>query len=148
MDSVRTIIEGHKMIREIKSKDINKEYLQLLCQLSNREGQNVNFLIPDFAFWRDYAKNENHQIYVYEHEGDIVGTASILVDNKVGRVEDVVVDRESRLGGVGRQLVNRCIEFARAKEGYKVILECSEDNIPFYEACGFRRSDNCMRIDL
>ncbi len=143
------------MIRKIASADINKEYLQLLCQLSNRQGQNVNFLIPDFAFWRNYAKNENHQIYVYEHEGRIIGTASILVENKllhygstVGHIEDVVVDRESRLGGVGKQLVSRCIEFARAKECYKVILDCSDDNIPFYESCGFTRTDNCMRIDL
>ena len=92
---------------------------------------------------------------MYEYEGRVIGTATILVENKllhygscVGHIEDVVVDKNSRLSGVGKELVKACVDFGRYKKCYKAILDCSKENIPFYENCGFTFSENCMRIDL
>jgi len=143
------------MIRELKRGDITAEYFKLLCQLSGEERTKVNFWEQSVIFWAGYKNNTDHQIFVYEHEYNVVGTATVLVENKllhygssVGHIEDVVVDKDTRLSGVGKQLIERCVEFSKDKGCYKVILDCGDHNIPFYEACGFRVAEGCMRLDL
>ena len=141
------------MPRELEILDLDDDYFKLLCQLSGKP-QELNW-ISCSIFWLKYSNNDDHQTFVYEHEGRIIGTATILVENKllhygscVGHIEDVVVDKNSRLSGVGKELVKACVDFGRYKKCYKVILDCSKENIPFYEHCGFTFSENCMRIDL
>jgi glucosamine-phosphate N-acetyltransferase len=141
------------MIRELELLDLDDDYFKLLCQLSG-EPQELHWNTCSI-FWLKYSNNDDHQTFVYEHEGCTVGTATILVENKllhygshVGHVEDVVVDKNSRLSGVGKELVKACVDFGRYKGCYKVILDCSKENVPFYENCGFTFSENCMRIDI
>lgn len=88
-------------------------------------------------------------------EGRIVGTASLLIENKlihncgrVGHIEDVVVDEYYRHQNIGRELIDTCIEHARKCECYKVVLSCNEANVPFYERCGFRVHEVTMRLDI
>ena len=52
---------------------------------------------------------------------------------KVGHIEDVVVDKSQRGGGIGKQML-QFLE-ARAKDlgCLKVILDCNSDNVGFYE---------------
>lgn len=85
----------------------------------------------------------------------IVGTASLIVEQKfirhggkVGHIEDVAT-REGYEGlGVGRAVIEHAVQQARAAGCYKVILDCSEENVPFYEKCGFSRHEIEMRRDL
>jgi glucosamine-phosphate N-acetyltransferase len=37
---------------------------------------------------------------------------------------------------------------ARNEKCYKVILDCSQENIPFYEKSGFRKHEVSMRYDI
>jgi len=149
------------MIRELAFNDITGDYFKLLCQLSGEEKEDNKFIMTSmhararFRFWCSYGENNDHQVFVYEHEGKVVATATILVENKllhygsrVGHIEDVVVDKETRLSGVGKQLINSCVEFSKQKDCYKVILDCGEHNIEFYESCGFRAAEGCMRLDI
>ncbi len=66
----------------------------------------------------------------------------------MAQIEDVVVDPKHRGCGYGKMITDALIDKARIKGCYKVILNCSEDNILFYEKCGFRKHENTMRIDL
>ena len=141
------------MIRELEVADVDKKYLKLLCQLSGEE-KSYNWQAV-MTFWLKYEDNDDHQVFVYEREGEVLGTATILVENKllhygsrVGHIEDVVVDQNKRLSGVGKALIERCVEFAKEKCCYKVILDCGEHNVAFYESCGFRAAEGCMRLDL
>ena len=143
------------MVRDLEYQDITTEYFNLLCQLSGEEKDPSNKGLILWRFWNRYEDNDDHQVFVLEHKRRVVGTASILIENKllhygsrVGHIEDVVVDKDARLSGAGRELVKACIRFGRYKECYKVILDCSKENVPFYEGCGFTFSENCMRIDL
>jgi len=141
------------MIRELEHEDMTANYFRLLCQLSGEEKKDDKGAA--FQFWDKYKDNDDHQIFIYEHEGEIVGTATVLVENKllhygsrVGHIEDVVVNKDKRLKGVGKGLIERCVKFAREKICYKIILDCSDYNVPFYKSCGFRTSGGCMRLDL
>lgn len=85
----------------------------------------------------------------------VVGTASWFIEPKlihggsyVGHIEDVAVLRGYEKNGVGRAVVEYAIEQCRARRCYKVILDCSDANMPFYEKLGFRRHENCMRLNL
>ena len=141
------------MIRELEVVDVDEKYFKLLCQLSGEE-KSYNWQAV-MTFWLKYEDNDDHQVFVYEREGEVLGTATILVENKllhygsrVGHIEDVVVDQNKRLSGVGKALIEKCVEFAKEKCCYKVILDCGEHNVAFYESCGFRAAEGCMRLDL
>ena len=99
--------------------------------------------------------NENHITFVAVTDGEIVGTASVLIErkmlhhgSKVGHIEDVVVDSNQRISGIGKELIKKCVEQCRYKGCYKAILDCSDENIPFYEACDFFKAENCMRMNF
>ena len=78
----------------------------------------------------------------------IVGASTLLIERKFIRaassaahIEDVVVDATVRGQKLGARLVGACAEAARGAGCYKVILDCSEANVPFYEKCGLVRKE-------
>ena len=143
------------MIREIIKSDLNDGFFSLLAQLSGQ----VTSYDPDYL-WIEYTKNSNHITFVDEvkeagKSASIIVTSSVLIENKflhcgsrVGHIEDVVVDKDTRGTGLGQKIVEHCIDYCRGVGCYKVILDCSNENVPFYINCGMYLSENCMRIDL
>jgi glucosamine-phosphate N-acetyltransferase len=118
--------------------------------------------LSDRSAWFDLTQHQPKVIFVAWLDGKIVGTASVLIEEKVNRgtdkekgrlrtvahVEEVVVDSEYRGKDVGKELMEYCINFSKLANAYKVILDCSEENIPFYEKCGFKRHEVSMRLDI
>lgn len=79
---------------------------------------------------------------------ELLGTASLILERKflrnggvVGHVEDVVVDSRARGFSIGRHLLSYLVSYAQTIGCYKVCLDCSETNAPFYERCGFSRKE-------
>ena len=145
------------MIREINRYDIDEDYQILLRQLSGDEDdwRYRDLFLAHEEWWDHYRNNENFIVFVYEKDDEIIGTASVLIEHKlllygskVGHIEDVVIDSEARGLGIGKQLIQSCVGWSMLHNCYKVILDCSKDNIPFYEACGFYAAEHCMRMDL
>lgn len=58
-----------------------------------------------------------------------------------GHVEDVVVDERARGKRLGVKLLEAAVEAAKAAGCYKIILDCSEANVAFYEKCGLTRKE-------
>jgi GNAT superfamily N-acetyltransferase len=55
-------------------------------------------------------------------------------------LEDLFIERDARGGGVGRRLVEACIERARQRDCQRIQLDCNERNtnaLALYEAVGF-----------
>jgi ribosomal protein S18 acetylase RimI-like enzyme len=82
---------------------------------------------------------------------NIIGSVTIFIETKiihnfgkVAHVEDVIVDNTYRGKGLGKMLVQKCIDYAQKHDCYKIILNCSDENIPFYEKCGFSKKENEM----
>lgn len=104
--------------------------------------------------WWNILQNECITYVVAEIENRVVGVASLITINKlirsgnrVGLIEDVAVDNESRGMGIGYLLIEKLKELAIEKNCYKTILNCSEENIGFYEKCGFYQKEVQMRWD-
>lgn len=81
-------------------------------------------------------------------DGRIVASGSVLIERKFiracascGHIEDVVVDTSQRGTGLGKELVQHLVMKAKACGCYKVILDCAEHNVSFYQKVGLKRSD-------
>jgi glucosamine-phosphate N-acetyltransferase len=137
------------MIREISKNDLTDDYFLLLSQLS---GALTGYSV--YNMWEAYLKGSSKTYIYINNDNQITGSATVFIEHKflkcgstVGHIEDVVVDRERRSKGTGKALVDKCVEFAKQQGCYKVILDCSRDNVAFYSKCGFRTDAYCMRID-
>jgi len=90
-------------------------------------------------------------------DGDaIVGTATVIAYTSPAwtkaRIEDVVVDQSARGQGVGRALVDACIEVARARSCTIVELQSKRSRVEanrLYQEMGFElRDSNFYRMTL
>ncbi|MDQ2691491.1 MAG: GNAT family N-acetyltransferase, partial [Chloroflexota bacterium] len=73
---------------------------------------------------------------------EIAGEVRVTTSwNKYALIDDFVVDPKFRRQGVGRALIQRCIEWAKEKSLPGVTLETQDINVPaclLYERCGFK----------
>jgi glucosamine-phosphate N-acetyltransferase len=138
-------------IREMYATDLNRGFLTALASLRSCEMSEERAI----EVFRHRMKRMIHT-YVALMDNRIVGTASLLVEPKflhdggiVGHIEDVAVHQAYQAHGVGALLVKHMLEDCRGRfQCYKVILDCAEKVIPFYEKLGFHRWEQAMRIDF
>ncbi len=153
-----TVVAGKKevkvVIRELKESDLVKgsgffETLSVLTKapvISIEKGQEI------FKQCQMFGK----KIYVADaSDNGIVSTVVLMVEPKfirggdpVAHIEDVVTQKEWEQNGIATKLMIRAIEEAKKQGCYKVILDCSEENVPFYENLDFEKCEIQMRRDL
>ena len=138
-------------IREIEEDDLEKGFLETLDFLRNTSGINKN---KAKEILKKIKQNPNHIIYVAIDDKKIIGSTTLLIEQKfihdgglVGHIEDVVVRKDYEGKGIGIKLVTSMLERAKEKNCYKTILDCKDDVKQFYERIGFKRESNCMRYD-
>jgi len=139
------------IIRKIIESDLENGFLESLDNLrqtSNLEQNSVRNIL------KKILENENHIIHVAELNGKIVGSTTLLIEQKfiheggfVGHIEDVVVNKEFEGRGIGMKLVLSLLDVAKEKKCYKTILNCEDKLIPFYEKIGFKQKSTEMRFD-
>jgi glucosamine-phosphate N-acetyltransferase len=144
------------IIREIQQADLEKGFFQTLSNLSvlGRIRDDIEHAKKILQEIKSYPL---YKIFVAVKNDDteIIGSITLLIEQKFihdggksGHIEDVVTRREYEGMGVGSALVSAALAFAKEKNCYKVILDCSEKNVPFYEKNGFRRNEISMRYDI
>ena len=139
------------IIRKIIESDLENGFLESLDNLrqtSNLEQNSVKNIL------KKILENENHIIHVAELNGKIVGSTTLLIEQKfiheggfVGHIEDVVVNKEFEGQGIGMKLVLSLLDVAKGKKCYKTILNCEDNLIPFYEKIGFKQKSTEMRFN-
>ena len=132
-------------LRNLEPNDYYKKYLNLLDQLTEVNPEKITY--NDF---NDFVNNLNvtHKIIVFEKDNTILATGTLIIENKiihgiskVGHIEDIVVDKSLRGLGVGKNMISYLSELAELENCYKIILNCKESNIGFYEKCGFEKKE-------
>jgi len=139
------------IIREIEEDDLKNGFLETLDFLRNTGDLDKN---KANEILKKIKQNPNHIIYVAIDNKKIVGSTTLLIEQKfihdgglVGHIEDVVVRKDYEGNGIGIKLVTSLLERAKEKNCYKTILDCKDDVKQFYERIGFKRESNCMRYD-
>jgi glucosamine-phosphate N-acetyltransferase len=138
-------------VRKLQRKDIYNGFLLSLDSL--RESSHIKPKKAN-AIFDKISKNPQQVIYVAVENSKIIGSASILIEQKfiheggkVGHIEDVVVRKEFQGRGIGQKIVKSLLEYAEKQGCYKTILDCADDLVQFYEKIGFKRHSNSMRFD-
>ena len=138
-------------IRDIVETDIENGFLESLDSL--REASDLDRKIGEDILKKIIA-NPDHIIHVAEINGKIIGSTTLLIEQKfihnggrVGHIEDVVVSKEYEGRGIGIKLVSSLLKKAKMMNCYKTILDCQDELIPFYERIGFKQESNQMRYN-
>lgn len=125
--------------------------LEVLSDVTFTNWQNI-----EKAFDDREASGNIITLVVISNNDYVMGTASLFIQRKLSHdgkcvaiIEDVAVRRECQGLGIGKWLVESCIDYARNVGCYKVILNCSPDNMEFYQKSGFKCDGQVeMRLDL
>jgi len=138
-------------IRELNKEDLQNGFLTTLDSL--RQASNIDKNKAEKIFEK-INSNQDHIIAVAELEGKVVGTTTLLIEQKfihngglVGHIEDVVVDKNHQGKKIGEKIMKFLLEIANNRGCYKTILDCTDDVKPFYEKLGFKQVANELRFD-
>lgn len=97
----------------------------------------------------------NHHIILLCDNMKIIGMATLIIEQKiihngmcVGHIEDVVVDKHHHGKGYGKVLIDHLSLLCKEHNCYKIILNCNNNVVKFYENCGFTKKTNGMALYL
>jgi glucosamine-phosphate N-acetyltransferase len=128
-------------LRLLEQNDYNLGYLALIEQLTN-----VGKITIDEwnNRYHEIKNNSCIQIWVIVENHTIIASGTLILEpkfihnnGKVAHIEDIVVDKSKQGLGIGKKLLDALVNVAKNNECYKVILNCSNKNIGFYEKLGF-----------
>ena len=99
--------------------------------------------------------NERSEEYfphvITDQTGKIIAAGTLILERKFirncgtcGHIEDIVVDSSQRGKQLGKFLLKFIKELAIELGCYKVILDCAEEKVEFYEKCGFSEKGRQM----
>jgi glucosamine-phosphate N-acetyltransferase len=135
-------------LRKLEKNDFNKNILDLLSQLTHSPSikeEELNNFIDNL--------NEYHQIWVIERNNKIIAIGTLLIEKKlihnlglVGHIEDIVVDKNHRGQKLGNLIINLLKYIAKDVGCYKVILNCNEKVVGFYQKLGFELKGKQLAI--
>lgn len=142
-------------LRLLELGDYSKGYVALLAQLTDVGDLTEQGFAEVFHCRGQFARKYTTLVVEHRPSGKVVATATLLAERKfahagasAGHVEDVVVDAAHRGRGLAKELVDALGEQARGSHCYKVVLDCKTSNVPLYEKCGYRTSEQQMRLDI
>lgn len=139
-------------IRPLAKADYYNNFLQVLNQLSMCYVDKISY--EDFCRKIDTMYKSSFTFVIEDQDlCKIIACGTLLIEHKfihnlscVGHIEDIVVDAKYRNKGLGKQIIEHLVKEAKDHNCYKVILNCSPDNIKFYEKCGFACKNMEMSI--
>ncbi|KAI8880437.1 acyl-CoA N-acyltransferase [Backusella circina FSU 941] len=135
-------------LRALRSNDYERGFLKVYEVLTEVGNHTKEEFLEQFNYMKKH-NHEYHTITITDDSKDkVVAVGTILVERKfvhknglVGHIEDIAVDGNQQGKKLGLRII-QALKYIGAKQGcYKVILDCSEKNVPFYQKCGFERKE-------
>jgi glucosamine-phosphate N-acetyltransferase len=141
-------------LRELDYSDYDKNFFQTLGQLTKVEPVGLLEFVQTLNTIKHSTNLHLIIVAVLKSNGLIVGAGTVIIEQKfirnmgkIGHIEDIVVDSSMRGKNLGRVIVECLTRIAMEEEQtYKVILDCSDKNTPFYEKLNFKKVQNNMAI--
>lgn len=140
------------MFRLLNENDFEKGFPIILQHLTTVG----NWTLKEFLQHFVYLQSKPQETWVFERNNQIMATGSILWETKwihhgatAAHIEDIVVHPDYQGQGIGKKLILHLIQRCREKQGvYKILLDCDDKNVLFYQKCGFTKKENQMVIYL
>ena len=150
-----TIMENLK-IREFSFSD-NSDVLELLYELGRPKPQNVQEEEVFQQLINNYDKDPKKRIFVAETKNKIVGVVIVLVLLRLNQIDseiyipELIVSKNYQNQGIGKELINSCIDFAKEMNCYRIRLESGNQRLEshkFYRKLGFDQSSLSFSLKL
>tara|TARA_B100000579_G_scaffold430978_1_gene445288 strand:- start:690 stop:1115 length:426 start_codon:yes stop_codon:yes gene_type:complete len=96
--------------------------------------------------WDKFHSQKNYfGLVALDKKLDVVGYGSLFIlrnirGGKIGQIEDITVQPNSRKKGIGKLLINALVQISLKEACYKVQLSCDENNLSFYQKSDFVKS--------
>ncbi|MDQ5913749.1 MAG: hypothetical protein QG623_368 [Patescibacteria group bacterium] len=132
------------------SQKVLKAFSQLLPQVTSHRGD----LVKNLPL---ILNNPNSAIFIVKNDTEeIVGLAIVNLYQKAyyleGRLDDVVIDKDSRGQGLSKSLVQATIEWAKSKGAESIELASRPARVEannLYKSLGFQhRETNVFKLNL
>ncbi|RHZ54166.1 hypothetical protein Glove_429g38 [Diversispora epigaea] len=139
-------------LRPLATEDYDKGVLDCLKQLSIVGNVSKENFVERFESMKSASR---YYIVVIENEKDkkVVAVGTLLVElkflrncGKAGHIEDIVVHDSQRGMNLGRRIIEQLKYLGQKLGCYKIILNCNQNNITFYEKCGLTVKDVQMTL--
>lgn len=139
-------------IRKCNKSDI-KDVYNLICELKNKEFDYTKF---EIAFTSKIEDERNYYIIGVE-DSNIIGFLSLVIDyqlhhvEKVATIEELIVSSKYRSNGIGKNLLENAIEYAKNNKCDVIELTSGfsrERAHKFYEKNGFKKGSYKFKMDL
>lgn len=141
-------------IRELDEQDYKNGFISVLGQLTKASDIAPEDFIQTVRKIKASPNMHLIIVAVEKKTNKIVGAGTVIVERKfirnlgkIGHIEDIVVDTRIRGKNLGRIIVECLTRIAFEEENvYKVILDCSDKNVGFYEKLNYKLVQNDMGI--
>ena len=85
----------------------------------------------------EYDESADH-VTARDHHGRLLGIGRLHMNSKEeAQIRYMVVEEEYRGFGVGRAIINKLEEFARARGATRIVLNARNSVLGFYQRCGY-----------
>lgn len=150
-------------IRRITITDFQqvKEALEFLTEVEPLSQEKFNKVLE---YWSTY-KLPGRDTPVYncfvivpvndngEETGEVAAVGTIFIEQKLihggaltGHIEDIAVNGKFQGKKLGKKLINHLSQYGLNNGCYKIILDCEEKNVGFYQKCDFHQHGIEMQI--
>lgn len=135
----------------LTKENLTREVLDILEQLAPTK----NLTLRKAKKILERQNSANHFTFICVEDFRVVGVGSIIITERflhdgkrVAHFEDIAISKDYHGCGYGKKLVQHLKKVAKKYKCRKAILDCNEENIPFYEKCGMKRWHNQMRMNF
>ncbi|KAH7108276.1 acyl-CoA N-acyltransferase [Auriculariales sp. MPI-PUGE-AT-0066] len=149
--AVRDALPNELHIRPMAADDHGRGHLATLNVLSPSPDPGAAAYAEQFHAMRASGNIYFSLVIVDRPTDRIVGTGCVFMERKflrglglVGHIEDIAVAKDQQGKKLGLRIIQALIGISEGRGAYKTILNCSKDNIPFYEKCGFTLKEHEM----
>jgi len=134
-------------MRPLASTDYDRGHLSVLSVLTQAPDVGAEAWAAQFQAMR--SESAYYILVIVSRETDqIVGAGGIFLERKflrglgrVGHIEDIAIASEMQGKKLGLRIIQALTHISEEVGCYKTILNCNENNIPFYEKCGYERRE-------
>lgn len=134
-------------IRPLASTDYARGHIKVLGSLTTvaDPGEAAwKERFEDLACSKSSASKYFVVVIVSKETDELVATGTVFLEPKFLRslataahIEDIAVDKMMQGKGLGKVLIATLTALSKQAGAYKTLLDCSNDNVAFYEKCGY-----------
>eukprot|EP01098_Paradermamoeba_levis_P009516 TRINITY_DN3975_c0_g1_i2.p1 TRINITY_DN3975_c0_g1~~TRINITY_DN3975_c0_g1_i2.p1 ORF type:complete len:181 (-),score=62.08 TRINITY_DN3975_c0_g1_i2:360-902(-) len=136
------------IVRPLALGDYEKGHCQILSQLTEVGPVTKEQWEERFMYMK--LHNDTYFVIVIEDtkKQKLIGSGTVAIEKKfirncgqTGHIEDIVVDKTYRGKNLGKEIIDQLTHVGFLVGCYKIILDCSDDNVPFYTKCGYTKKE-------